>query len=504
MTNSAASDGPVCRGIEILARLTAELDAAGVDYCHWKSNAFVKEVAWGEGDLDLLVPAQSATAFSGVATKLGFKSFVASPCRAYPGIVDHLGFDQTTGVLVHLHVYHRLVTGETHLKGYELPWDSLMLSTRRRDPNSGLYVLDPDLEMVVFLVREALKLRTRDRLRHLRTPYWRGRRLAEYEWLRERARPEGVEDMGLRVLPPRVAQTLRGMSERMPSVAEVARLRRAVAAALAVHRRYGPLGAIWQAWMREICWAWGGLDRRLLRRPVPHTRVPASGGALVAFVGSDGSGKSAVVRTVEKWLSRKAAVYTVYFGSGEGPASLLRWPLRMALRVLRSDRRTATPAREGGGESERGWQVIARAVWALVLAYEKRGKLRRAWQAKDRGMVVLCDRYPQNRVPGHMDGPLLSRWTEHRWRFLRFLARWERIPYDRAATRPPDAVIHLVVSPEVASGRKPGMDPADIVRRTNSAHVVAHAAGAQVFTVDADAGLDEVVAEVKRAVWSVI
>ena len=55
---------------------------------------------------------------------------------------------------------------------------------------------------------------------------------------------------------------------------------------------------------------------------------------------------------------------------------------------------------------------LARAIWAVVLAWEKRAKLRRAVRARNRGMIVICDRFPQTQVMGYNDGPLLAPWRE--------------------------------------------------------------------------------------------
>ena len=52
----------------------------------------------------------------------------------------------------------------------------------------------------------------------------------------------------------------------------------------------------------------------------------------------------------------------------------------------------------------------ARVLWALALANEKWRKLRRAMLARSRGLIVICDRYPQTQFPGQNDGPLLWPW----------------------------------------------------------------------------------------------
>ncbi|TMI77950.1 MAG: hypothetical protein E6H04_13295 [Bacillati bacterium ANGP1] len=150
------------------------------------------------------------------------------------------------------------------------------------------------------------------------------------------------------------------------------------------------------------------------------------------------------------------------------------------------------------------WMRIARALWALVLRAEKVQRLRRAWRAHERGMIVVCDRFPQNQMMGCMDGPLLSEWRESRSRIVRALARWERAPYDWAEAHPPDLVIRLDVAPEVASQRKPDMDLAEIRKRDRISRLLRYQPQTWVVPVDASVALEEVVRRVKALVWDAI
>ncbi|MCV4821040.1 hypothetical protein OFM15_33690, partial [Escherichia coli] len=46
-------------------------------------------------------------------------------------------------------------------------------------------------------------------------------------------------------------------------------------------------------------------------------------GLVIAFVGSDGAGKSTVTREIRKWLRYKLDVHGYYMGSGQGSTRLL-------------------------------------------------------------------------------------------------------------------------------------------------------------------------------------
>jgi thymidylate kinase len=180
------------------------------------------------------------------------------------------------------------------------------------------------------------------------------------------------------------------------------------------------------------------------------------GGLLIALVGADGSGKSSLAKRVVTWLRWKLDARVIYFGSGDGPSSFLRLPFRQVLRLViaaRSDtRRPVAPLRDRV-------PTPVRALWALVLALEKRRRLMQVWRARNRGLVVVCDRYPQNQIMGFADGPLLDRWQYARSPWLRMLARWEATPYAWAQAHAPDLVLKLRVTPGVAVRRKPEMRP---------------------------------------------
>jgi thymidylate kinase len=188
-------------------------------------------------------------------------------------------------------------------------------------------------------------------------------------------------------------------------------------------------------------------------------RAARGPGMLVAVIGSDGSGKSTISRDLYEQLSSELDAKHLYFGSGDGPSSLLRRPMKAAKdRFLGSKESAREPIGDGATGRPRGsWLPAARVVWALALAAEKRRKLRTAMLARDDGAVVVCDRYPQVQFPGQNDGPLLWRWSRSRSRLLRRIASWEARPYELAARSSPDLVLRLDVDTDTASSRRPGL-----------------------------------------------
>jgi len=514
-TGASSADAQPRRGLAVVSTLAEQLDRAGIRYCQFKSNWHLDQGVRGLTDLDVLVDPGAGPRLTPVLAAAGYRKFSAPPGGDYPGVEDYLAMDAASGRLVHLHLHHQLTTGEPHLKGHRFPWEDLVLETRRRDEDSGFFVSEPGIELLFLLTRNTLKVGTRDRL-----AAWAGRDpvpgglTREFQWLRGRVDADRVVALGRSLLGASSEPALRDLLEHGPSPARMRALRRVAMPVLRTYRMYTPWRALIGRWRRRLQSLGVKLGRRFPAQAGPLSRTDPRGGALIAFLGPDGAGKSRLTTEIASWLRWKLDARVVYFGSGDGPSSIARWPLKLGLRLVRRLRPAKPPATEpAGGGAARGADSgagrgarpgLARAVWALVLALEKRQTLRRARRARDRGIVIVCDRYPQNQVMGFNDGPLLAVWSRSPSRLLRALAAWESIPYVRAETDPPRLVVKLRVSPEVAIRRKPDMHPEEIVRRNAALERFRYPAGTRVVELSGDRPWESVLLEAQRAVWAVL
>lgn len=487
------SDAPAA---EILA-LRDAAEAAGLRWCHFKSNEHLGAGLAGLTDLDLLVGHGDRDAFERIATGLGFRRFRPLGGLAYPGVVDFLGCCAATGRLLHLHTHYRLVLGERHLKGYRLPWDDALLAARTTDPVHGFPIACPEWELLLLLVRGALKGRLRDRLLYaLGRPWCDDGYLAEYAWLLARVDRGAVRALACTHLGEGAAAVMATILERAPGPASPAALARAIAPALAAHRTHGALAAWWRRHAGELIWLVRGLRRRLARPIAPSKRISERGGVVVAVVGCDGSGKSTLLRELKHWISRKLDVLPLYYGSGDGPVSLARRPLWVVAR-LRARRRG------GGGSASApsGRPGPVRLAWGWLLALEKAATHRRQIQARNLGSVVLCDRWPQTQHAGFLDGPLLTRATGP---IGRLAAACEARTYARLSAAPPDLVIKLLLPGEAAWARKPEGDPEQVRLRAEAVRTLTFPPGTLVVEIDATQAKDVVALAAKRAIWQLL
>lgn len=485
-----------------------EFHRADIRYCHWKSNEHLAEAMAGDTDFDILVDPAQRRQVEEALLRSQYKRFTAVNGMSYPAVEDYLGFNPETGKLAHIHLHYRLTVGEKHLKGYRLPWEELLLRTRVWNEVSQVYTAHPEAELLLLLTRAILKIRLRDRLAQLAGKrYFRGGMEKEYQWLCERVNPESCGMLCAELFGASARPAGETLLRQTPDLRSLLAFRRAIAPRLRLYRTYPPATARWLRLVREIAWLKAGVNKRYRHAGVPLQRTVPSGGILVAFLGADGSGKSTLLRNIRSFFSWKLDVFSVYFGSGDGPSSPLRYPLCVVRKLLRRRGSAGQTGGKNAGAADNRRKPsllgrLARVLWALALSWEKRQKLLAAWSARNRGMIVITDRYPQAEVMGFTDGPLLDRYRTHRFAFLRWLAGWEALPYQWANLNPPDLVIRLNVDPETAVARKPEMTVQEVQRRVQAVQSLHFPAATRIVEVDANRPLDEVLLTVKSSIWS--
>jgi thymidylate kinase len=494
--------------LQIVRKLLDNFEQEEIRYCHWKSNEHVKEGMCGITDLDILVDRDQCSRVNEILFRCGFKRFVATFGIRYQAIEDFIGIDESTGKMVHCHLHYQLTLGEKYLKGYRLPWETIILNTRVWNQDASIYVSNPDIELILLTVRAALKWRFRDRLFSLfGKNYFRGDFKREYEWLHERINMTSSTKYSDLLLGEDASLNYQRLIHEDFTMKYFLSFRKDIKKSFRWYRTYGVPGGILMKQIKELVWLASVFGKRYLGLHHALRRTLPSGGIVVAFVGSDGSGKSTVVKKLVKQLSWKIDVMQTYFGSGDGPSSFWRFPLKMVRKLLlRTSKNPSVSLTEKVTSSNEKLRLrllnLAKPIWALTLAIEKKKKINRIWGSKNAGLVIITDRYPQSQIKGMNDGPLLNRWMDHKSKLLRWLANKELQVYQFADKNAPDLVIRLNVTPEVAAARKNDMTLEELDRRIEAVKSLQFAT--TVIDVDATKPLEEVMVEVTNVIWKKI
>src|SRR5438132_834677 len=252
-TDPASAGSRVARAPGVVTSLLEQLYRQEIAYCRWQGNEpWQAEKAVPQG-LDILPDRKDALRMAAILAQAGFKRVVAAALPPDPGAEHHyLALEQDSCRIVHLHLRYHLAIGDERLNEYRLPWEPLVLSTRRLDRQAGMYVADPSVEFLFLLVQVALDLRLGSRVRHrLGTPWCCPRRLREvHRRLRGDAGP--VADLSRRLLGAAAADLVSDIVAAEPSFTKVGAFRRCAAPVLNGYRLYRRGGARWRRWWREL------------------------------------------------------------------------------------------------------------------------------------------------------------------------------------------------------------------------------------------------------------
>jgi len=136
--------------------LLGQLYKHNISYCSWKDNFELHQALEGMNDLDLLVDRNQFSAFMSVLQKLHFKQ-AYQKYITYPDVFHFYGIDAESGYLLHLHVYTRIITGESHIKNYHLPLENMLLENNIQH-ETGCRIPCPEAELVLFILRYYIKI----------------------------------------------------------------------------------------------------------------------------------------------------------------------------------------------------------------------------------------------------------------------------------------------------------------------------------------------------------
>jgi thymidylate kinase len=489
---------------ELFRRLIETLEHRGVLCCHWKSNTFLREALRGRGDLDLLVDRADAATFESVLAWLGFKRAVDELGGSLPAVSHFFGLDRPTGALIHLHAYYQVVTGESLLKNYRLPIERLLLEDRRYV--DGVPIPSADAELIVFVIRAMAKHSSLVEYLLLQRRHGAGYEAlrAELQALLAECDLERSCDLLRRWLPPVDPSLFAECIEALRCDAPLARrawLARRLHSRLRCYERLRPVPALF---LRTS--VVGALALRRMRGAGSSKR-PANGGAVIAFVGPEATGKSTLAREVSTWLGAAFDVRSVHLG--KPPSTWLTLLPNLAVPLLRKrlPRHRTTRMETGQPDGGAGRVSLLFGLRAVFDAWDRRALAISAHRDALRGRVVLCDRYPSTLV-GAMDSPRLRVLPRDGWRgrLLRWMSELERRLYRQIP--PPDTVIRLTVPVQVAIERNRERQK----KGKETDHYVAgrHARGvvpvypARTIEFDSDRSQTQTVAAARQLVWDAL
>jgi len=491
--------------LPIATELFRALNEAGLKYGIVQDLASLQDGLAGRDDLDILLDKHDYPVFCSIVSKLHGRRGVSLSCydNVCAGREDWFVPDFSHGRYLHLDMHVGARVGWEFRKRYPAfdyaaitRWESIYVD------GVSVPVVSPEDELRIAIARFAF--------RAWALP-WRQWVTVGDRWKDQFARlPSLSGEQGLRVVEYTFGggrtvncQIRQSADDLVVHRGDLARLRRSIREMSGFTGRYGIADAAVHL-VRKTSYLTLRVVQRLMPGRLPPKRRPAAGGFVVALIGPDGLGKSTQVDLLTQILRWKFGCAQAYVGTGDGNGWLLRKALQSL--VFPHRRRLKSLAQHDGKESfGRNWAkggvvATALALWAVLIAFERYAVVKRAHRWATRGLIVICDRWPQALCRGYLDGPTIP---QHLFSIpgLSALARLEQRLYQKMAECRPHLTLHLVSDFAVSEQRKPGEIRKEAFDARLSLMAELRAKDKDIRTIDASAGIEAVNRELFRHIW---
>lgn len=470
-----------------------------VEYCHFKSNNNLVPALNGVDDLDVLVAWKDADKFMQIISEKGFRIATDRNSVPTPFVYHYFGVDPDTGLIVHLHVYFRLVTGGSILKNHWIRVEHMFLQSAKPVGEGGVFIPSAEADLILFVIRKCIEQPSLiEHFLFLRD--WENIQ-AELTWLLERADRSVVRELvaeWLPEVPVELIDSAIDLLEKKGSIIDRVRL------GIRVRRLFKNtvFNESKASILRTIVFFTAYFKGKLKIRRKDRYIFP--GGMIIAFTGSEASGKSTLSKEIATWLSERFDVSHIHMG--KPPKNWRTRPFWLGIEIYSRLKTKLTNSNVSEEKSDmEGTEVGADRVAAnqphpiicWLDSIDRKYWLKTHCFRMMQGGIVITDRYPANQSGG-LDGARIEANSE----FTKMLSRWELRNYQGLPQ--PDLVFKAVAPLEVTLERnrlRDNPEPEVFVRQRYELAREINFERSIMVEVDTTRCLSETILAVKNKVW---
>ena len=450
-----------------------------IKYCHFKSNEHLSDSFNGGTDFDLLIHQCDTYKLQISLLKLGFKRRESTPNKLYPGMEDYIGFDKESGCLYHFHIHYQLIFGKKLSKNYVFNTDNKFWSLVIFNKDFNIYILPPEIELLILIIRVSLK--TEISFKNIaKVILYRNilpnNIINELDYLFTLVNENTFKNQcSLFDINHKTIHNLYYLFKtKNYRSAKLLTSKASIEKSLCGSHVYKKQTKNRIFKIRKLASVYSG------------SWLP-SVGTSIAFIGSDGSGKSSIVKVITKWLSWKLTVQNFYMGKPKFyPRKInILFKLISIARIL----------------NFHSLAVYIKEIRHLYNARLRFSNYNNSKTLTRSGSIVIFDRYPLvdfSSMETPMDGPRIKGNTYH--------ARKEGALYNNI--KEPAIIIILEVEVKESLKRKQNqgiVEDQDVLKNKYEAiKELIHQRHNQdnIFVVNTMKPFKEVIIEVKNIIWN--
>lgn len=476
---------------KFILKLFRNLDSSEIKYCHFKSNNNLMPALSGVDDLDLLISDSHKNKFLTVISKMGFRLAQDRGEKDTPFVFHYYGVDPLTGLIVHLHVYFRIVTGGSILKNHRIFLEEMLLNESEKTLPSGVRTPSANAELILFVVRKMLEQPSL--IEHYLFLKDQQNIKKEFNWLIKRSDIKKVHLLLSKCLkvPTKLfdecVDALRSETSNVKRILLGLKM-----------EKYIP-NLVYNRQLASILRTKKFLSAHIKGRLTisRSNRVLFPGGMLVAFVGSEASGKSTCSSEISRWLMERFDVSLIHMGKPKKNWRTI--PFWAVIRCYSAVKKIFHKGNVNPRKNKVDDRNIANNVPNFFVSYldsiDRKYWINKFWKRVMQGGIVLSDRYPSDR----MDGPRITPDSKIRAIFGSF----EQVNYKNIP--PPDIVFKMISPLKVTLERnseRQTPEPIEFVKRRFDLAKSIEFPYSKVIEIDTTEPLDVTILKIKNHIWS--
>jgi thymidylate kinase len=425
--------------------LLSKLKKYDIKYCHWKSNMNLSTELNG-GELDLFVENESKNDFESLIGELGFiKAF--DSLQSHVDNVHHFyGMDRGSGKILHLHVFYDILTGESISKNLNLKLDDLLL--KDLSYKSKVVIPSAKVELIIFLIRIFSKHQSIIEYLLLLRDY--GSIKKELLHIEQRMGEDKNLDKILKKyfngLPEKLIkksiQSIKSEENFFSKYLIAKKINKYI-------KKYARYNRVMAFYLRNVLVLKYVLQKLVIRR---KTKVLSKDGFVCAIAGPDATGKSTMVKNLNKTLAKDFKVEKYHLGKPK--SSFLTIPFNLISPIIKIifDEKRNTQLVKNKKSHLQDHSGLIQSISSIVLAYDRLKLTKKIFKKAKNGSIVICDRWPSKKI-GAMDSPRIRCLESSgiRNKIIMFLQKIEQSIYGKIQN--PNLIIQLTVPIEIAIER---------------------------------------------------
>ena len=485
--------------LNICKKIFGAWNDKNIRYCHWKSNEHIEDGLNGNTDLDLFIVHEDKSLACDELYRMDVLKCNPLDSNHYLNVEEWIGFDDETGKLIHLHIHYSVITGKKYCKEYVLPIDSLIIENRIFDAKYNVYIVSPEVELIILYSRICLKANNPANI-ELDKEY-----TEEIAYLKKSYNQELLNSICDDLLPIKDLSSY--IAQIDMSKTDWQNVNGIVRRWLRPHKKYSKIHSIARSNYFKIRNTAVLAINKYCKTSLICRKTIGRKGAIICFIGQDGSGKSTLTTEICKWLNWKLEAKRFYLGSGDHYHSAFKSIQESAGQRLKDNPRNSNVEKPKCIDNVLSW--ISMTLSSMNLVHIARRAYRIVNSANkyiDKGGIALFDRYPQDQFEGVYDGPKIGSSYINKGRsnwLVRSCHRRERAYISKAQAIHPNIIFKLILPVEESLRRKPEeeMENLNIKHRITEQLTFPNS---KVYEIDATQDYKRELIQVKCILWKEI